>query len=788
MQKRHSQKRKLLSWTALAVPFFCFYSEPSAAQVPNNAVTYSPGNYTLQSESNLTSSVVIEAGSYVSVQNQTSLNFNSTQKLALSVDQNLSINGSNASLTVTNSITHNSQVLVGGTLDDSASGQVGVLSITNGGHMTINPNTLYGGGIQAGFAQGSSGEIDVSGQGSSLQTPYLTLGGGGSSVLNITNGASVTANFIQVGAGTGGSGIINVSDATLTAAHNIYTNSFGTGTINIYNAGVVVIGGGLEFGFSGTQSPINTSHTSGALNLYQGGILEVSGAGTSVQDNGQNVPGVIGANEGPGGSYSFNLAGGTLKDIDSGFATDVNATLAQNTNSTIDTNGYSTAFSGILSGSGGLTKNGSGTLILSGANTYTGGTTVNAGILQIGTAENLANYDTTANGPLTVAITPNTIPGAGNSPLQVDGTARLGGTLTVNVAPPSAGDGYIMGSKYQLATATNGISGTFSSVNLVGPYAQYLTPTTFYGSNEADIDLLASSHTFNTGHFYVSNGYVQNASLFDVLSAPAQTNNGYWLHGIGSFGHASGVNFNDKGFVIGRGFEIQPNLIIGGAISNVYTHTAGENNSGVSGTSFGAEGYSIYTMQKYTFAVTGIVGHLGNRATRYLPGIGAGKFAANGTYEGVSTRAQYDWLHHGPFFVKPYASFSYLHTHMGRGQETGLGFMNMGYGQINTNLAQAGGGLTGGYTSPTHHGVLTAWVGLGGLATLGNTHSRVKETVGIQNGSVSGQIASAGAFTPSVGLQLAGQTKPWKLAATWQGQISNRANGQNFTLQASYKF
>ncbi|WP_162419643.1 autotransporter domain-containing protein [Microvirga brassicacearum] len=47
-------------------------------------------------------------------------------------------------------------------------------------------------------------------------------------------------------------------------------------------------------------------------------------------------------------------------------------------------NDASTTFSGVMSGTGGLVKNGSGTFTLTGANTYTGGTTISAGALQIG--------------------------------------------------------------------------------------------------------------------------------------------------------------------------------------------------------------------------------------------------------------------------------------------------------------------------------------------------------------------------------------------------------------------
>ena len=51
---------------------------------------------------------------------------------------------------------------------------------------------------------------------------------------------------------------------------------------------------------------------------------------------------------------------------------------------TIGSNNQSTTFSGVIQDAGGLTKIGAGTLTLTGANTYTGNTTVGAGMLAVG--------------------------------------------------------------------------------------------------------------------------------------------------------------------------------------------------------------------------------------------------------------------------------------------------------------------------------------------------------------------------------------------------------------------
>ena len=82
-------------------------------------------------------------------------------------------------------------------------------------------------------------------------------------------------------------------------------------------------------------------------------------------------------------------------------------------------------YAGAISGSGQLTEQGGGMLVLSGSNTYTGGTTVNAGTLQVGngtTGEYLAGASITLSNNATLAFNHN-------DPLSYSGAISGSGQL-----------------------------------------------------------------------------------------------------------------------------------------------------------------------------------------------------------------------------------------------------------------------------------------------------------------------------------------------------------------------
>ena len=90
------------------------------------------------------------------------------------------------------------------------------------------------------------------------------------------------------------------------------------------------------------------------------------------------------ANLGFVGTTTLDFDGGTLR-LDASFDPAAGrAVTLGSLGGTIDTNGNDSTFGQVISGSGTLTKAGTGTLTLTGANSYSGDTTISAGTLQIG--------------------------------------------------------------------------------------------------------------------------------------------------------------------------------------------------------------------------------------------------------------------------------------------------------------------------------------------------------------------------------------------------------------------
>ena len=419
----------------------------------------------------------------------------------------------------------------------------------------------------------------------------------------------------------------------------------------------------------------------------------------------------------------------------------------------------------------------------------------------IGTLTINGNYTQNSDGTLNIEITPSAVAGTGYDQLIVNGTASIAGTLAIQVDNGT----YAAGTAYDFLHATGGVTGRFATVTYSPALAAYITPDLTYSVDGVTLELtptptnndLPDALAFSSGRIYAASNFAQDGAIFNVLSAALGSSNGtaagggdatdrgYWLHGLGAFGNANGYSFNEKGFVIGKGFAVSPNLVIGGAVSNFYTATTGGTSS-VDGNSFGALAYGIYIAGPLTASATAAVGHLGADINRGLPTLGeTGKAASNGAYEAVAASLQYSLISSNGFFVTPYGTASYLHTELGSARETGAGILNLYYGSTSSDFAEFGAGLTGGVSTPVKYGTLTAWGALGGEGTLGNPHVSTIEVLGRYSADESALAAPVGAFTPAAGLTLSGNA-PWRLALAWGGQYGSATSAENFSLEGRY--
>jgi fibronectin-binding autotransporter adhesin len=451
-----------------------------------------------------------------------------------------------------------------------------------GGNGGDTPNITSTGG---GGGGGGAGGIGFLGTGSAavVNTSIVTAGSGGAG----GGGGNATGGQASFGGygGNGGDGGVGVS---LTGAAATLNNA---GTIQAGNGGAGG-GGGINSGASGGNNVpggtggnggnggIGVSFATSGWSLtnsgtIQGGNGAAGGAGGAGQGGGLNgangVGGVGGAGVSGSGLTIINsglIAGGVAAD-----GTQANAitfTGGSNTltlqpgwalTGTIGVTGsvtfdQSTAVTlpNVVTGTGSVIQDGSGTLTLTGANTYSGPTTVAAGTLVVdgsvansavtvqsgavlggmGTIGSLAALtgSTVAPGVVTPFTTLNVVGNASfaagstflvninaagqSDKLLVGGTATLsGGTVEV-----LAGSGtYTPATHLTLLTASGGVSGTFAelvtSSNLSQAFA-FLSPSLSYDANDVFL------------------GFAQTASFTSVATTGNQASVAAAVQALGS--------------------------------------------------------------------------------------------------------------------------------------------------------------------------------------------------------------------------------------------------------------
>jgi autotransporter-associated beta strand protein len=208
-----------------------------------------------------------------------------------------------------------------------------------------------------------------------------------------SKGGSVTINFVSDGALTSGLGTTGLAGQTLSVTGSVYSGQ------GVWNTN----GGGSWGDFSkwttlGGVPGIDKALSAGDTALFG---TALAGGGATVALNGSS-PHVAGLTFNSAGSYTISQGTGGTLNLDAGAGTAaviitsgnhvISAPVTLDSNTSIaPAAGTQLTVSGNIGESGGshaLDQTGPGLLVLSGSNTYSGGTTVSAGTLQLGGAVN----------------------------------------------------------------------------------------------------------------------------------------------------------------------------------------------------------------------------------------------------------------------------------------------------------------------------------------------------------------------------------------------------------------
>jgi fibronectin-binding autotransporter adhesin len=288
-------------------------------------------------------------------------------------------------------------------------GSTGSSSATfNLGSGTASLVSRNGGTVNLGALSGSGGTTVSGATATDAPTTYV-IGGNNSSTTfsgRITDGSTAARTTAVTKAGSG----------TLTLAG---TNTYGG--VTTISAGTLQIGNGGTTGTLGTNNVVND----GTLTFNRSDAIScanvISGSGSLTKLGGSTLT-LIGANTYGGPT---TISAGTLQIGNGGTAGALGTNSVIN-NGTLTFNRSDAISAGsVISGSGRLVQLGGGTLVLTRANTYSGGTTVSNGTLL---ANNAAGSGTGTGAVMVV------------NGATLGGSGTIGGLVTVNgtVAPGSS--------------------------------------------------------------------------------------------------------------------------------------------------------------------------------------------------------------------------------------------------------------------------------------------------------------------------------------------------------------
>ena len=383
------------------------------------------------------------------------------------------------------------------------------------GVLVLGGNNSYGGATTV-----SVGTIEVISSNGLGGTSGVTVSGGAALDLRAAAGTSAVA---LTGGGIGGTGAL-LNGGTNAASLSGPVTFNGDTVIGVTNAAATLT---LNGAVSGTANL--TTVGNGTLVLNNPGNTFGGPGKTITLDAGTLSVGSDGALGDPNNTLTFN--GGALSTTQT-FASSRGMTLNETTNNIAVAGSTTLTWAGVISGTGGLAATGPGTLALEGTNTYSGGTYLDAGDVQVSASRNLGSVGGTlhfAGGSLeatgSFADTRNAVLGSGSNSVIVDS----GATLTEGGTWSGSGNLTVSGAGTLALSASNTYGGgtTVSGGNLSIGADDNIGP----GSLTLTAGSLSTTASFGMTHNVILNS---GANVIDVAAGTSLGESGV-LSGVGGF-------------------------------------------------------------------------------------------------------------------------------------------------------------------------------------------------------------------------------------------------------------